>query len=53
MIDIAKVRDTSSGGKQTNLDEPLLFEYNYGKGFKINGDDPLKEYRGLKTKQLF
>tara|TARA_R110002074_G_scaffold240506_3_gene412236 strand:+ start:3061 stop:3948 length:888 start_codon:yes stop_codon:yes gene_type:complete len=53
MIDIAKVRDTSTGGKQTNMNEPLLFEYNYGKGFLIGGKDPLKEYRGLKTKELW
>lgn len=53
MIDIAKVRDISTGGKQTNLDEPLLFEYNYGKGFKIGGVDPLKDYRKLKENELW
>ena len=53
MIDIAKVRDTSTGGKQTNLDDPLLFEYNYGKGFIIGGIDPLKDYRKLKENELW
>lgn len=53
MIDIAKVRDTTTGGSPTNIDQPLLFEYNYGKGFKMNSKDALKNYREIKTNTLW
>jgi archaellum biogenesis ATPase FlaH len=53
MIDVAKVRDTSTGGATTNMDSPLLFEYNYGKGFLMNHKDSLKDYRNVKTNTLW
>ena len=42
MIDIEKVKDRDTGGKQTDLGNPLLFDYNYGLGFKIGGVDAIK-----------
>jgi hypothetical protein len=55
MINIEKIRDTDTGGKQTNLDEPVLCEYNFGKGFVINGVDSLNKIRTEinQTKQLW
>ena len=41
MIGVDKVKDTETGGSSTNLDEPVLCEYNNGFGFTINGINPL------------
>lgn len=41
MIDVVKVKDTDTGGKPTVLNSPVLFDYNFGLGFKINGVDPI------------
>lgn len=53
MVTVEKVRDRETGGQQTFHDEPILFEYNFGNGFKCNGADPLKEFRNLKNKDLW
>lgn len=45
MVSVEKVKDTDTGGQQTELDNPILFEYNYGLGFRQGGNDPLKKYR--------
>ena len=45
MITIDKIKDRTTGGECTNLDEPLLFEFNNGLGFKLGHSDPLKEFR--------
>ena len=45
LLSTEKIKDTESGGAITPLNEPLLAEYNYGLGFKINGVDPLKNHR--------
>ena len=42
MIDIEKIKDKDTGGQQTELGKPLLFNYNYGNGFTLNGINPLK-----------
>ena len=42
MIDIEKIKDRDTGGQQTELGVPLLFEFNNGLGFKIGGKDPIK-----------
>ena len=41
MVGVDKVKDTETGGSNTNLDEPVLCEYNNGFGFTINGINPL------------
>ena len=42
MISVEKVKDRDTGGQQTDLNEPLLFDYNKGLGFKIGGVCPIK-----------
>tara|TARA_R110000787_G_scaffold21536_5_gene63646 strand:- start:2418 stop:3269 length:852 start_codon:yes stop_codon:yes gene_type:complete len=39
---IYKIKDKETGGKPTNLAEPLRFDYNSGLGFKIGGNNVLK-----------
>lgn len=53
LVGIEKVKDTDTGGKQTTLDQPILCEYNYGKGFRINGVDALKDYRIIEERTLW
>ena len=45
MISTEKIKDIDSGGSFTKIDQPLLFEFNSGLGFKINGVDPLDDLR--------
>lgn len=42
MVEVVKVKDTDTGGKCTRLDVPVLLDYNFGLGFKINGIDPIQ-----------
>ncbi len=42
MLEVVKVKDTDTGGKPTRLNIPLMFDYNYGKGFTIGGVDSIK-----------
>ena len=42
MISVEKIKDRDTGGQQTDLNEPLLFDFNSGKGFKIGGVDSIK-----------
>ena len=41
-IRIEKIKDKETGGKPTNLSEPLRFDYNQGLGFTIGGKNGLK-----------
>mgnify|MGYP003133560977 FL=1 len=50
MITVEKIKDKETGGQLTNLNEPLLFSYNNGLGFTMQGVDNLKKYR-LQTTQ--
>lgn len=45
MILIEKIKDKETGGQITPLNEPILCDWNHGLGFKINGIDPLQNYR--------
>lgn len=45
MINIEKIKDIDTGGKHTNLDEPILCEFNQGLGFKIRNVDSLNDLR--------
>ena len=47
MVSVEKVKDVETGGRQTLMDEPILFEYNFGLGFRNDSIDPLHEYRKL------
>jgi hypothetical protein len=42
MIDVEKIKDRDTGGQQTALNEPILFEFNNGLGFKLGGIDAIK-----------
>ena len=42
LVEVQKVKDTDTGGKQTLLDTPVMFDYNYGYGFKCGGIDCIK-----------
>ena len=42
MIDVEKVKDRDTGGQCTELNSPLLFDYNRGLGFTIGGVNPLR-----------
>jgi hypothetical protein len=57
MFSAEKIKDTDTGGSITRLNEPLLFEFNYGLGFKIWEVDVLAPYRpirnGIETKFKF
>mgnify|MGYP005989972527 CR=1 FL=1 len=53
MLDIDKVKDIDTGGSITNSDDYLFFHFNGGKGFLINGVNPLQgkqdSYRSSKS----
>jgi hypothetical protein len=34
-----------TGGKHTALNDPIMFDFNAGLGFKVNGIDPLQNVR--------
>jgi hypothetical protein len=57
MFSAEKIKDTDTGGSITRLNEPLLFEFNYGLGFKIWDVDVLAPFRpirnGIETKFKF
>lgn len=50
MISIEKIKDRETGGQITELNMPLLFNFNNGLGFTTQGKDNLKDYR-MKTSQ--
>ena len=45
MISVEKIKDLDTGGKHTELEIPVLCEFNRGLGFTIAGIDPLKKHR--------
>ena len=42
MVEIEKIKDRDTGGQCTELNQPILFDYNYGNGFTCAGINPLK-----------
>lgn len=42
MIEIVKIKDLETGGAYTGMEQPVLFEFNRGLGFKMGGIDPIK-----------
>lgn len=41
LLYVDKIKETETGGQQTEYDTPVIMEYNYGLGFKIGGINPL------------
>tara|TARA_R110001599_G_scaffold4567_4_gene23476 strand:+ start:1166 stop:2116 length:951 start_codon:yes stop_codon:yes gene_type:complete len=46
MVTVEKIKDRVTGGECTNLNEPLLFNFNNGNGFTQGHNNPLKNLRG-------
>jgi hypothetical protein len=44
-VNVEKVKDMDTGGKHTALNDPIMFDFNSGLGFKVNGVDPLFNVR--------
>jgi hypothetical protein len=44
-VNVEKVKDMDTGGKHTALNDPIMFDFNSGLGFTVNGVDPLKSVR--------
>jgi len=42
LLEIAKIKDTDTGGKCTFYEKPIFLDYNFGKGFLIDGVDVIK-----------
>lgn len=42
LLEVAKIKDTDTGGKPTFYEKPLYLNYNFGKGFTIDGVDVIK-----------
>jgi hypothetical protein len=51
LVSVEKVKDVETGGRNTLMDEPILFDYNRGLGFINEHTDTLKAYRKLKNQQ--
>ena len=51
LVDVEKVKDTDTGGRQTDIDSPIAFEYNYGLGFTLGGIDTIKRNENTKERQ--
>jgi hypothetical protein len=45
MISTEKIKDLDSGGSYTPMNQPVLFEFNKGLGFKTSGIDSLSDLR--------
>jgi hypothetical protein len=52
MINVEKIKDMDTGGKHTNLDEPILCNFNSGLGFEIGGVNPLQKFQTAKPNQF-
>ena len=50
MISTEKIKDKDTGGALTEFNMPLLFNFNVGLGFTIQGVDPINKYRKTQTK---
>ena len=42
LLEVVKIKDTDTGGKPTFYEKPLFLNYNFGKGFLIDGVDVIK-----------
>ena len=45
MVTVEKIKDRTTGGECTMLDDPMLFSFNSGNGFTQGHTDPLKNLR--------
>ena len=52
MVDVAKIKDTETGGRVTGYDIPILCDWNSGKGFTVGYEEGIKRIQ-LKQKTLY
>lgn len=45
MVSVEKCKDIETGGKISGINDPMLFDFNSGLGFKIGFVDPLQKFR--------
>jgi len=50
-INVEKIKDVETGGKHTNLNEPIFCNFGRGLGFEVGGVDPLTDLRPKKTRK--
>jgi len=50
-INVEKIKDVETGGKHTNLSEPIFCNFGRGLGFEVGGVDPLTDLRPKKTRK--
>lgn len=49
LVEVKKIKDTDTGGRQTLNEQPIFFDYNYGFGFKCGGIDVIKRPKNVQT----
>ena len=49
LVEVKKIKDTDTGGRQTLNEQPIMFDYNYGFGFKCGGKDVIKRPKDIQT----
>lgn len=49
LVEVKKIKDTDTGGRQTLNEQPIFFDYNYGFGFKCGGKDVIKRPKEVQT----
>jgi hypothetical protein len=52
MVEVAKVKDTDTGGKPTITEQPVMLDYNFGLGLTCDGVDVIKRPDAFKTKHI-
>jgi hypothetical protein len=50
-INVEKIKDVETGGKHTNLNEPIFCNFGRGLGFEVGSVDPLSDLRPKKTRK--
>jgi len=49
LVEVKKIKDTDTGGRQTLNEQPIFFDYNFGYGFKCGGIDCIKRAKNVQT----
>lgn len=49
LVEVKKIKDTDTGGRQTLNEQPIFFDYNFGFGFKCGGIDIIKRPKNVQT----
>lgn len=49
LVEVKKIKDTDTGGRQTLNEQPIFFDYNFGYGFKCGGIDCIKRAKDVQA----